>query len=42
MEFIGIGFIEIMVILIVTLLVVAPDLPEYAHKLGRIIRNFIK
>jgi Tat protein translocase TatB subunit len=43
MEFLGMGWMEIMVILIVALLVVGPDrIPEYARKAGKAIRQFRK
>ncbi len=41
MDFLDIGFFEIILILIVALLVVGPDrIPEFARKLGKAIRNF--
>jgi sec-independent protein translocase protein TatB len=41
MDFLGMGWMEIMVILIVALLVVGPDrIPEYARKAGKAIRQF--
>jgi len=43
MEFLGMGWLEILVVAIVGLLVLGPDrLPEYARKAGRFIRQFRK
>jgi len=39
--FLDISYLEIIVILVVILLVIGPNLPEYVRKLGRIIRNFL-
>jgi len=37
------GFLEILVILVVTLLVVGPEkLPEYARKFGKMVRDLRK
>ena len=41
MDFLGMGWMEIMVILIVALLVVGPErIPEYARKAGKAVRQF--
>jgi Tat protein translocase TatB subunit len=41
MDFLGMGWMEIMVIVIVALLVVGPErIPEYARKAGKAIRQF--
>ena len=42
MGFLDIGYNEILVILVIILLVEAPDLPEYSRKLGQIIHNFTR
>lgn len=43
MDFLGMGWFEILVILIIGLLVLGPDrVPEYARKAGRLIRQFRK
>jgi Tat protein translocase TatB subunit len=43
MEFLDMGFFEILVVLVVALLVVGPDkLPEYARKFGKIVRDLRK
>jgi Tat protein translocase TatB subunit len=43
MEFFGMGFFEILIIMVVALLVVGPDkLPEYARKFGKVVRDIRK
>jgi sec-independent protein translocase protein TatB len=43
MDFLGMGWLEILVIAIVALLVVGPEkLPGYARKVGRFVRQFRK
>ncbi len=43
MDFLGMGWFEILVVLVVALLVLGPErLPEYARKAGRFIRQFRK
>jgi sec-independent protein translocase protein TatB len=43
MEFLGMGWLEIGIIILVALIVVGPDrLPEYGRKAGRFIRQFRK
>jgi sec-independent protein translocase protein TatB len=43
MDFLDIGFLEILVIMVVGLLVIGPDkLPEYARKFGKMIRELKK
>ena len=43
MDFLGMGWLEIFIVVIVALLVLGPEkLPEYARKAGRFVRQFRK